>query len=61
MVKTPPCSAGDAGSIRGQGTRLPHAAGQEAHVPQLESLRAAKLESPHTLEPTGSGARAPQL
>ena len=28
MVKNPPYSAGDAGSIPGQGTKIPHAAGQ---------------------------------
>ena len=28
MVKNPPPSAGDAGSIPGQGTKIPHAAGQ---------------------------------
>ena len=28
VVKNPPSSAGDAGSIRGQGTKIPHAVGQ---------------------------------
>ena len=28
MVKNPPYSAGDAGLIPGQGTKIPHAAGQ---------------------------------
>ena len=28
MVKNPPSNAGDAGSIPGQGTKIPHAAGQ---------------------------------
>ena len=28
LIKNPPCSAGDAGSIPGQGTKLPHAAEQ---------------------------------
>ena len=28
MVKNPPSNAGDVGSIRGQGTKIPHAAGQ---------------------------------
>ena len=50
MVKNPPSNAGDAGSIPGRGTKIPHAAGQlsphasttelahsRAHVPQLES------------------------
>ena len=28
VVKNPPCNAGDMGSIPGQGTKIPHAAGQ---------------------------------
>ena len=28
MVRNPPSNAGDAGSIPGRGTRIPHAAGQ---------------------------------
>ena len=28
MVKTPPCNAGDVGSIPGQGTKIPRAMGQ---------------------------------
>ena len=28
MVKNPPCNAGDAGSIPGQGTKIPRAVGQ---------------------------------
>ena len=36
-VKNPPSNAGDAGSITGQGTKIPHAAGQL-------SLRAATTE-----------------
>ena len=28
MVKNPPSNAGDAGSIPGQGTKIPHAMGQ---------------------------------
>ena len=27
VVKNPPCNAGDAGSIPGQGTKIPHATG----------------------------------
>ena len=48
VVKNLPSSAGDAASIPGWGTKIPHATGQL-------SLRAA------TTEPTHSGARAPQL
>ena len=43
VVKSLPCNAGDVGSIRGQGTKIPHAAGQlspwaatRVHVPQGE-------------------------
>ena len=28
VVKNPPCNAGDAGLIPGQGTKIPHAVGQ---------------------------------
>ena len=48
MVKNPPSNAGDAGSIPGRGTKIPHAVGQL-------SLHAA------TTEPVCSGARMPQL
>ena len=48
VVKNPPSSAGDAGSIPGRGTKIPHATGQP-------SPRAT------TTEPTRSGACAPQL
>ena len=40
MVENPPSSAGDAGSIPGQGTKIPHAAGQL-------SLRATTTEPEH--------------
>ena len=68
MVKSPPSSAGDAGSIPGGGTRVPHATGQlsqraattepacsRAHAPQIESQRAT------TTEPMLPGACVPQL
>ena len=58
MVKNPPAMQGDTGSIPGQGTKIPHAAKQlsphaattepahsGAHVPQLESSRAACTEA----------------
>ena len=63
VVKIPPCSAGDLGSIPGRGTKIPHAVQKlspedttaepkhsGAHVPQLKSPRAAtaKLLSLHT-------------
>ena len=44
MVKDLPSNAGDVGSVSGQGTKIPHAAGQE-------SLRAAGAALEH------SGAR----
>ena len=48
VVKNPSSSGGDAGSIPGRGTKIPHAVGQL-------SLHAA------TTEPTRSGACASQL
>ena len=48
MVKNPPSNARDAGSIPGQGTKIPHAAGQ------LSPRTAAT-------EPVHSGVHAPQL
>ena len=48
MLKNPPSNAGDTGSIPGQGTKIPQAAGQL-------SLCAATTELAH------SGACAPQL
>ena len=44
MVKNPPSSAGDSGSIPGRGIKIPHAAGQLSHGPQLLSLRASTRE-----------------
>ena len=63
MVKSPPSNAGDAGSIPGQGTRIPHAAGQispSATTTELACLnkRARMLQ---TTEPTHPGAHTPQL
>ena len=48
MVENPPCNAGDASLIPGQGTKIPHVVGQ------LSPCAA-------TTEPVGSGARASQL
>ena len=48
VVKNPPSTAGDTGSIPGGRTKIPHASGQL-------SPRAA------TTEPVQSGAQAPQL
>ena len=48
VVKNPPSNAGDADSIPGQGTKIPHVAGQ------ISPCAA-------TTEPTCSGACAPQL
>ena len=66
VVKNTPSNAGDAGSIPGQRTKIPHATGQlslcatttepthcGAHTPQLQSSCTA------TTEPARSGARAP--
>ena len=48
MVKNPPSNAGDVGSIPGQRTRIPHAAGKPRPCAA-------------TTEPAGSRAHAPQL
>ena len=58
MIKNPLCSAGDAGSIPGQGTKIPHAMEQlsphattaeaacsRAHAPQLESPLSAATDA----------------
>ena len=62
VVKNLPSNAGDAGSIPGQETKIPHALGQLilrgnywACMPQLDSSLAT------TTEPMCSGARVPQL
>ena len=69
MVKNLPYDAGDAGSIPGQGTKIPHAVGQlSLCAPQLESLHAANYRA-HTLwnlraittEPMCPGACTPKL
>ena len=39
VVENSPSNAGDAGSIPGWGTKIPHAAGQLSHAPQLLSSR----------------------
>ena len=39
MVKNPPCNGGDSGSIPGQRTKIPHAAGQlSLHIATTESV-----------------------
>ena len=61
MVKNPPSNAGDAGSIPGRGTKIPHASGQlspctattepmhsGAHTPQLERSLQGATKSPLT-------------
>ena len=63
VVKNLPSIAGDAGSIRGRGTKTPHAAGQQrpcATTTELTRLseRARMLQ---TTEPTCPGAHVPQL
>ena len=63
MVENPPSNAGDAGLIPGQGTKIPHAAGQlspRATTIELTHLN-ERAHMPQTTEPLHSGARAPQL
>ena len=69
MVKNLPSRAGDVGSIPGQGTKIPHAAGQlslcatttelsflneRAHVPQLE-------RSPHATTKTQAAKKIKKI
>ena len=42
MVKNLPSNAGDAGSIPGQGTKIPHAAGQLSPRARSEERRVGK-------------------
>ena len=62
MVKTPSSKAGDAGSIPGRGTKIPHATGQLS--PQLLSLHTSTREPAchnyraHALWSLRSGAHA---
>ena len=43
VVKNPPSNAGDAGSIPGGGTKIPHATGQRrAHAPATKTRRSQK-------------------
>ena len=51
VVKNPPCNAGDAGSIPGRGTKVPHAVEQLSLHVTLLSLRALEPRC-HTPEPT---------
>ena len=44
MVKNPPSNSGDAGSIPGQGTKIAHPWGNEAHGQQLERTLCTELE-----------------
>ena len=63
MVKNPPSSAGDVGSIPGWGTRIPHAAGQLGPHATTAELACHNRRAcvPQTTEPVCSGACVPQL
>jgi len=55
VVKNPPFNAGDAGSIPGQGTELPHAAGQlSLHTTTREPARCSEKMLPATTETQSS-------
>ena len=51
VVKNPPYKAGDAGSIPGQGTKIPHATGQLSPCTSTRESACRKLQSPCALEP----------
>ena len=62
MVKNPPSSARDAGSILGRGTKVPHAAGQlspRATAAELGDLN-WRTCVPQTTESMHPGAHVPQ-
>ena len=63
VAKNPPSNAGDAGSIPGRGTKIPHAA--EHLSPRTTTTELARLNQracvPQTTEPSCSGTRGPQL
>ena len=75
VVKSPPCNAGNVGSISGQGASIPHASGQlspwatTTELARLNKRPCAANYRPHALwnprttitEPMRPGARAPQL
>ena len=63
VVMNPPSTAGDAGSIPGWGTKIPHAVGQLSPHPTATELvhLNERARVPQTTEPTCSGARTPQL
>ena len=62
VVKNPLYSAGDRGSIPGQGTKIPHAEGQLSPCAQLPSSHASpRARVLQTTEPPCPGACAPQL
>ena len=53
MVKDPPYTAGDMGSIPGWGTRIPHVRATKPTEPQLLNLHLPQPEGPcATREPT---------
>ena len=62
VVKNPLYNAGDAGSILGQGTKIPHATGQLS--PRTTNTEFAHLNERagmlQTTEPTRSGTHVPQ-
>ena len=63
VVKNLPSNAGDAGSIPGRETKIPHAVGQLS--PRATTIELMRLNErarvPQTTEPTLSGAHVPQL
>ena len=63
VVKNPPSNAGDAGSIPGRGTKIPHATRQLSPCVTTTELTHLneRAHVPQTTEPTRSGAHAPQL
>ena len=52
VVKNPSCNAGDAGSIPGRGTKIPHAAGQISPRDTTREKPCTAVNSPHAASKT---------
>ena len=63
VVKNPPSNAGNAGSIPGQGTKIPQATEQLSPCTRTTEFACLNQRAcvPQTTDPTHSGTRVPQL
>ena len=51
VVKNPPCNAGDAGSITGQGIKVPHATGNQSLCTTTREKPSQRNDRSHNKEP----------